>query len=517
MATGVQPREARIVTEGTLEDPTSQAGSILEQAIERVALLRRQSISEGSMDIVGSPSAQIGDESDAITVFGGSTSFPHVLAPGTSLAFFGGGYDNQNRKYPGAPLAPILTVMLGAHNVADAPDGHGSIGGGSYQAVHGNYGTAAGGIQNSVHGHYGASGGGRQNSAGAHTKTLVAGVPPGAGTNAVTLGAVSGRAVADGMTMIIDVGVRVEIFLNVTIVGSVVTLPTGSTFARPHALNAPIYFTDGTITDAFVGGGQANDAMGLQSFVGGGFNNKARGPASTVPGGSSNIAGTYTAPDATVGGGSSNVASGAGATISGGVSNVSNGINAFVGGGTLNTASGLAASVLGGRDNQALASYSSARGQAAVATLYGEHVFASGNFGVVGDAAGSDLMARCVMTGVGTAEMFLNQVDQRLTLADRSMYDYDIRVVAYARDISTNRANEILGRWRIVGGVYRKVGAATTAMFSKGVTADTNNVAGFGADVVADTTTGALRIDATSVAAHSVFFVARISLVKVVS
>jgi len=317
------------------------------------------------------------------------------------------------------------------------------------------------------------------------------------------------------MTLMVDYGVKREIFLNVTVAGSTVTLSGSDAFAKAHSIGAAVYFSDGLSTDATVGGGQANDAFGLQSTVGGGFNNKSRGTACTVAGGAGNIAGASNAANATVGGGSGNVASATGSTIGGGVTNTANGTNATIAGGTGGTASGTASGITHGSANTASGSYSRSGGANAVADHYGEDAFAAGSFSVGGDAQVSTLVARAPVSGANTGELFLDQSAQRITLADNTAYDFRLVTLCYARGSSGTVPNTVVGRWVTEGAIYRKTGAATTTMFSNTKTADAANTAGFDLVASADTTNGALAISGTGKASHAVYFVSRVHLVKI--
>lgn len=509
-ALAVGATTAAQVSDAITNDTGTQA------ALAARTLPKAPAISAGASDVVTAPSAQIGAGSDAVTVFGGSTSNPHVLDPGSSLTSMGGGYDNHNGTWPGASAAAIMSVINGAHQVVDALDGHGTIGGGSYLSVHGAYGTIAGGTLSVIGGHYGALIGGRNNCAGATSRATVVTAAISVGASSFTISAVSGKALVNGVTLFIDYGTRSETFINVTVSGSTITLPAGKTFVRTHAIGAVCYFSDDTATDATVGGGQSNNALALQATVAGGFNGLARGTGATVGGGVSNIAGGSAAPHATIGGGTQNVASGNASTIAGGTGGLANGANSAVAGGSTNAASGIGASVQGGANNTANASYASTVGQQALADHYGERAFASGNFAAQGDAQGSDLIARAAITGSGSGELFLDQTTARLTLADNVGYRFTIETIAKARTSSTTRPGEIVGVWTTTGSVYRKTGAATTTLFGTPVTtADAANIAGANFAVAADTTNGALGLTGTGIASHSLFFVSRIRLVKV--
>lgn len=119
------------------------------------------SASAGASNLIQNPDTNsVGAGVDVVVVLGGTTAFPHTLASGISLAVIGGGYDNEVAQ------GIASTIAGGAHHLADAPDGHIFIGGGSTQIVRGAYGVAVGGLSNICEGNYAATVGGRSNIAG---------------------------------------------------------------------------------------------------------------------------------------------------------------------------------------------------------------------------------------------------------------------------------------------------------------------------------------------------------------
>jgi hypothetical protein len=120
------------------------------------------SLSAGGVNVVAAPSTNPHTGTDVATVFGGITAFPQDVT-GSSLPSIGGGYDNK--------IASSIagTISGGAHHLIDAPAGHGTIGGGAYQEVHGAYGGALSGFTNKSDSDYGIVAGGRLNIAGDST------------------------------------------------------------------------------------------------------------------------------------------------------------------------------------------------------------------------------------------------------------------------------------------------------------------------------------------------------------
>jgi hypothetical protein len=236
-------------------------------------------------------------------------------------------------------------------------------------------------------------------------------------------------------------------------------------------------------TSATVGGGEFNAASGIHATVGGGGGNTANAPGATVDGGYANTANdSY----ATVGGGSVNTANDSYATVGGGSDNNAGGMFlsaefATIGGGEKNSAysdhttisggygnmtGGMAlgaefATIGGGESNHAADNYTTIGGgfqnaawrelttipggAEAVASNYGEMAYASGKFTDQGDAQTSMYVLRNTTTGAGsTVELFLDGVDQRLTLGTRTTVTFDILVVGRT-EYGTSGGYHILG------------------------------------------------------------------------
>ncbi|WP_181685101.1 hypothetical protein [Halorhabdus salina] len=129
--------------------------------------------------------------------------------------------------------------------------------------------------------------------------------------------------------------------------------------------------SNNTVSNNFatIGGGEGNEASGLESTIGGGEGNTASGGQSTIAGGRGN----------TAGGGQS--------TTAGGWGNTASGTNSSVGGGIGNTASGAQSTVPGGDNNTANGDGSLAAGSFAKANTY------NGAF-VWGDSSSTDVLAQ---------------------------------------------------------------------------------------------------------------------------
>jgi len=124
-----------------------------------------------------------------------------------------------------------------------------------------------------------------------------------------------------------------------------------------------------------VGGGKSNRASGAYSTVGGGIQNIASGDTATIGGGLFNAA---LRGRATVGGGLANHASGGYTAVAGGAYNTASGYHATVGGGQRNVASGRGATVPGGHGNAAAGDHSLAAGRRAKADHAGSFVWGDG-------------------------------------------------------------------------------------------------------------------------------------------
>jgi hypothetical protein len=136
------------------------------------------------------------------------------------------------------------------------------------------------------------------------------------------------------------------------------------------------WFAVGNTADgenAFVGGGEANEASGRLSTVGGGVGNEASGEWSTIAGGEYHIA---SGQSSAIGGGTQNRAYGYYSTVAGGFQNVSHAQHSFIGGGTENIVSNGAGVVGGGMMNQVIGNYGTVPGGAN--NIAGEGSFAAG-------------------------------------------------------------------------------------------------------------------------------------------
>src|SRR5262249_25837774 len=153
--------------------------------------------------------------------------------------------------------------------------------------------------------------------------------------------------------------------------------------------------------------------------------NQVTGSFGTVSGGRQNTAHNV----ATVGGGVHNTASGTEATVGGGLQNTASALDATVSGGINNTASSVEATVSGGANNTASARDATVPGgSSAVAGLFGQMAYASGQFAATGDAQTSLFVLRNTTTNVTQKELFLDGSVARITLAAGRTMTFDVLI-----------------------------------------------------------------------------------------
>ena len=295
------------------------------------------------------------------------------------------------------------------------------------------------------------------------------------------------------------------------------------------------WYNTASNNNATVGGGGANIAGGASATIGGGWKNTASdyattigggefinvtGQAATVAGGSHITAtGDYaavgggehnvvTATHATVGGGNKNTASGNGATVGGGSGNFADNEATTVGGGESNFAGGIAATVGGGVFNVASGDFATVPGgYSADASHFGEMAHASGGFLMPGDAQGSFYVLRGTTYDDIPAELFLDGVSERLTLATDRVVTFDILVVARSTSGDSAGYN--------VQGVVENWGGATAFVGVPVVTTLGEIDAAWDVAVVADDANDALVILVTGAAAEETRWVATVRTAEV--
>ncbi len=342
----------------------------------------------------------------------------------------GGGAVNQAGDSAGTTSdAHYATVGGGYGN--QAQDSYATIGGGRENAVTGMYATVGGGQSNVGTGSSATIAGGQSNETGSSYTAIGGGFNNEASGSYASVGG-GGYNTASGVGAVIAGGGGLDFVTPVTNTAS------GDWSAIGGGGYNVVTSTFGTI-----GGGGHNVVTSTFASIGGGSGNKAGGEYATVAGGYDNVA---SAANTTVGGGINNVASRDGATVCGGHDNVANDYNATAGGGKGNVVSGDYATVAGGYDNvasdrsasiggglenQATEYYATVPGgRGAVADLYGQMAYASGEFDDLGDAQASLYVLRNETTDDTQTELFLNGSSRRLTIAPGQTIAFDILVVA---------------------------------------------------------------------------------------
>ena len=232
---------------------------------------------------------------------------------------------------------------------------------------------------------------------------------------------------------------------------------------------------------------------GAFSTIGGGLRNIATGNCSTVSSGQSNCA---SGSGSTVSGGRNNTASGFYSTVSGGAYNTASGTYSTVSGGFLNTASGYLSTVTGGLR--------------AKASKYGEVAHAAGQFAQKGDAQHSVLVARRNTTDATVTTLFLDGVDDRLTLPAETTWTFSINLSAY------NDTDNTAAWWIIRGGIRRNAANGTALIGSLIEERDSEGtMSGTSVAVTADDTNEALNINVTGLASKNIRWVAVVDISQV--
>jgi hypothetical protein len=151
-----------------------------------------------------------------------------------------------------------------------------------------------------------------------------------------------------------------------------------------------------------------------------------------------------------------------------------------------------------------------ALGSAAGATLTGELAHASGSFAVNGDAQSIELVLRNTTTNATETDLFLDGAAVRAVLSDDTAWVFTVQVVGLAQDAH-------VAGYRFDGVIRRETGVSSVGFAgtpSKNILGET--VAAWDANVVADTTNGALAVRVIGEAAKAIRWVATIRATKVI-
>ncbi|MCI0394149.1 MAG: hypothetical protein L0332_22980 [Chloroflexi bacterium] len=403
-------------------------------------------------------------------------------------------------------------------------DNYGAIGGGGQNQA----GDAAGALTDAA---YATVGGGRGNLAGEFASTIGGGEGNQAAADFTTVGGGYGNGATNYASTIAGGGQN-QASGNYTTVGGGIGNLVGGDYAivGGGAVNvaAGDYATvgggnsnDASGNYATIGGGSDNEATGLSSAIGGGQNNQAVGSNATVGGGSNNEAtGLYSAIGGgqdnqttgnytTVGGGWNNLAANTHAAVCGGANNQGTGERSIIAGGANNQATSYGSTIAGGGSNQASGVYATIPGgYGAVASHYGEMAYASGAFAFAGDAQASRYVLRGVSTSASSFELFLDGVDDRLTIPNTNVWAFDILVVGRTPSGNAGAGYRITGVIENAGGAVAFIGAPVVTVLGE-------DLAGWNVSVTADITNDALTIFASGSAGLTIRWVAVVNTAQV--
>lgn len=155
--------------------------------------------------------------------------------------------------------------------------------------------------------------------------------------------------------------------------------------------------------------------------------------------------------------------------------------------------------------------YSHAQGIQSNAALYGEHAHAAGYFAAPGDAQYSRAVMRIATTDATQTEIFLDGVDDRLTILDEYTYACKVMVVGRQDD----GTDHFLGTYHVL--IERTTGAV--ALVGAVDVIYENNAGGWGAggglpvEITAANNSLAIKIE--GLAAHNIRWVAVVEMVRV--
>lgn len=269
-----------------------------------------------------------------------------------------------------------------------------------------------------------------------------------------------------------------------------------------------------------IGGGAQNTASQTCSTVAGGFNCSCAGAYSAIGGGEGNSINS-SAQYATTAGGRSNThnASSYGSAIGGGQSNAisASGTYCAIAGGVSNTAGGTGSGVTNGQNNSATGSNSRVGGERATdRAVTGCDAFANGMFASTGDAQTRSIVLRSDTTDATTEAITSTNAaagtGNQLVLPNNSAFS--VRGHLVVRENATGDC----AAFDLRALVRRGASAAATVVVGSTVTMVYNDAgaATWAVAIAADTTNGAMRVNVTGEAAHSLKWVAELEAVEVV-
>lgn len=206
------------------------------------------------------------------------------------------------------------------------------------------------------------------------------------------------------------------------------------------------------------------------------------------------------------GGNATGNAAGGAYSLTGGSTATGNAGSVSITGGTA-TAAGIAGSI----NLIAGASTGGSNGSIILATTATQTIYRNGNFTTAGDAQSSVYILRAQTTNATVTTLFLDGTGgaARLVLPSNSAWTFDILVTA--RNTGAAQA----AGYRFVGVIRRTVTAASTTLVGSSKTVIAEDNAAWDANIVADTTNGALQITVTGVAATTIDWVAVVKTAEV--
>lgn len=159
------------------------------------------------------------------------------------------------------------------------------------------------------------------------------------------------------------------------------------------------------------------------------------------------------------------------------------------------------------------AANSTAIGDQSLARLFGSMAIANGRFGSTGDAQTCKYLLRSHTVNNAPTELYLDGTggSSRLILPDDTTWMFTVKIVGHRTDASDGHAG-----YTFEGIAYRMAGAATVSMLGstiKQVIAESN--APWDANIVADPTTGAIRVFVVGQANKTIRWLAVVDTVEI--
>lgn len=148
-------------------------------------------------------------------------------------------------------------------------------------------------------------------------------------------------------------------------------------------------------------------------------------------------------------------------------------------------------------------------GEGAQADKAGQEVRANGNIATAGDAQTSSYIMRGVTSDANTTSIYLDGVDQKLTINQYSSWLYNVNVVARRTDAFNESAGYIIS-----GVISRDAAEGSTAIVGSNKVVLGESSAAWDANVVADTINGSLNVEVTGENGKSINWVASVNTVE---